>query len=360
MDDISSQRAKKMSRVDGTAKSEKYWMRLYYSFGDAQAMQKQHRSGASAATLFSRGKVTRSFFTSDSHRYITALEQDALLFGVRRYERAGQFDSVQMRYSRPTQSPSELLYNTLRERYSSIGETLRYLPDLFSAHISPVRVWNASIIGAIFFGMFSMTLIYRYLGQQVSAESTAALSASTPVVNELSVGSAPAVLGATMDATSDKDTPSTPLSPADALKKSGDAAFAAEVSDMVKGYPIEVMLPYILKQDRDVASFLIGIGKKESNWGKRVPVLNGRDCYNYWGYRGIRDDMGTGGHTCFNSPEDAVNTVAKRIKTLVQEKKLNTPAKMIVWKCGNSCAGHKPADVRKWISDVDIYYQELK
>ena len=132
------------------------------------------------------------------------------------------------------------------------------------------------------------------------------------------------------------------------------------MTDMVKGYPIEAMLPYILKQDKDVAMFLIGIGKKESNWGKRVPVLDGHDCYNYWGYRGVRDKMGTGGHTCFNSPEDAVNTVAKRIKTLVQEKNLNTPAKMIVWKCGSSCAGHSSEGVRKWISDVDMYVQELK
>ena len=323
---------------------------------------KQHRKGiASSSTLFSRGKRTRSFFTSDSHRYISALEQEAMLAGVRRYERTGHFDSVQVRYSRPVQSASEILYRQLQEKYFGVRETLRFFPDMVASHISPARVWNASIVGAIFFGMFSMTLIYRYLGQQVSAESVASSSAA-PVVNELSINSmSPSVLGATLNTSSMDETAAVnavvTLAP---VKDIAQSQFETEARQMVKGYPIEVMLPYILKQDRDVAMFLIAIGKKESNWGKRVPVLNGQDCYNYWGYRGIRDAMGTGGHTCFSNPEDAVNTVAKRIKTLVQEEQLNTPAKMIVWKCGSSCTGHDPEGVRKWISDVDMYVQKLK
>jgi len=31
----------------------------------------------------------------------------------------------------------------------------------------------------------------------------------------------------------------------------------------------------------------------------------------------------------------------------------------VVWKCGASCAGHDPGGVKKWISDVDYYYQML-
>ena len=133
-----------------------------------------------------------------------------------------------------------------------------------------------------------------------------------------------------------------------------------EIKEMVAGYPIEDMAPYIAKQDKDVAAFLVSIAKKESNWGKRVPVLNGQDCYNYWGYRGKRERMGTGGHTCFDSREDAVNTVAKRLDTLVSEKNLDTPAELIVWKCGNSCAGHSEGSVKKWISDVGFYFQKFK
>ena len=119
------------------------------------------------------------------------------------------------------------------------------------------------------------------------------------------------------------------------------------------------MVPYIAKKDRMVAALIVAIGMKESTWGKHVPVLDGQDCYNYWGYRGIRDRMGTGGHTCFDSPEDAVNTVAKRIEFLVSNEKLNTPAKMVVWKCGYDCSWDNQKAVNKWISDVDLYFKKL-
>lgn len=366
MDDISSRKQNTSARVDGTSPSDKYRMHIHYTFDDAQNMLRRHRSDTASSTLFSHGKRTQAFFTEDSHRYITALERDAMLSGVRRYERSGQFDSVQMRYSRPTRNQSEILYERLVQRYSSLRETLQYLPDMLSAHISPMRVWNASIVGAIFFGMFSMTLIYRYLGQQVSAEGSSAVAGAS-IVNETTIvknDTTPIDMKAQSDETvSSGDVKATQtasiiktLTPEEVSQNK----FNAEVTDMVKGYPIETMLPYILVQDTDVASFLIAIGKKESNWGKRVPVLNGKDCFNYWGYRGIRAKMGSGGHTCFDSPEDAVNTVAKRIKTLVQEKKLNTPAKMIVWKCGSTCAGHSKEGVRKWISDVAMYLPDLE
>lgn len=132
-----------------------------------------------------------------------------------------------------------------------------------------------------------------------------------------------------------------------------------EITNMVKGYPIEAMVPFIVEWDPKVAAFLVSIAKKESAWGKRVPVLNGEDCYNYWGYRGIRDRMGTGGHTCFDSPEDAVDTVGKRINELVIKQNLDTPEKMIVWKCGSTCAGHSNYGVEKWISDVNLYFQKI-
>lgn len=70
--------------------------------------------------------------------------------------------------------------------------------------------------------------------------------------------------------------------------------------------------------------------------------------------------MGTGGHTCFNSRKDAVDTVAKRIDFLVNNKKLNTPAKMVIWKCGSNCkATGGEAAARKWISDVSLYFDKL-
>ena len=57
-----------------------------------------------------------------------------------------------------------------------------------------------------------------------------------------------------------------------------------DVEKMVEGYPIEKMIPYMGTRDRETVAYLVGIAKKESNWGKRVPVTeNGEDCYNYWG-----------------------------------------------------------------------------
>jgi hypothetical protein len=135
--------------------------------------------------------------------------------------------------------------------------------------------------------------------------------------------------------------------------------FEAEVRHMVAGYPIESMLPFIFEKDRITATFLIGIAKKESNWGRRVPVLDGQDCYNYWGFREKRRLMGTGGHTCFNGKKDAVDSVSKRIESLIYDYERNTPEKMIIWKCGYTCAGHSPESVRKWISDVEGYYNAL-
>ncbi|MCA9364355.1 MAG: hypothetical protein KC736_00460 [Candidatus Moranbacteria bacterium] len=131
------------------------------------------------------------------------------------------------------------------------------------------------------------------------------------------------------------------------------------ISRLVDGHPIEVMVPAISRQPSQISAYLVAIAKKESNWGKRHPVLNGRDCYNYWGYRGKRRLMGSGGHTCFNSRKDAVDTVAKRIEWLVLNQDRTTPEDMIIWKCGYSCDGHDPESVRKWISDVSLYFDKL-
>ncbi len=135
--------------------------------------------------------------------------------------------------------------------------------------------------------------------------------------------------------------------------------FEKKAKEMVKGYPIEKMLPYIFNQDIEVASYLIAIAKQESNWGKRKPVLNGKDCYNYWGYRAKREKMGSGGHTCFSSREDAVNTVGKRIHKLVYDYNKKTAKDMIIWKCGKSCSGHSSEGVNRWINTVSTYKKSL-
>jgi len=66
----------------------------------------------------------------------------------------------------------------------------------------------------------------------------------------------------------------------------------------------------------------------------------------------------SGGYTCFASPEDAVETVAKNIEKMVA-KGVRTPAQAISWKCGSSCAGHDAAGVRKWIADVGVNFYKI-
>lgn len=133
-----------------------------------------------------------------------------------------------------------------------------------------------------------------------------------------------------------------------------------KINRVVDGYPIEAMAPYIAERNKLTAAFLVGIAKKESNWGKRIPVdADGADCFNYWGYKGAGSRGVEMGHGCFGSPEEAIGIVGGRLDTLVQEYKFRTSAEMIVWKCGWSCDGHSSQSVKKWISDVGIYFDKV-
>jgi hypothetical protein len=133
-----------------------------------------------------------------------------------------------------------------------------------------------------------------------------------------------------------------------------------DLSILVKGHPIEMMIPYIAKKDRVTAAYLIGIAKKESNWGKRHPALAGQDCYNYWGFRAQRERMGSGGHTCFDSPREAVDVVSRRIAEIIERNDAQSAHDMLVWKCGSDCSvtgGQRDAD--KWALDVDFYAEKI-
>ncbi|HMN19166.1 MAG TPA: hypothetical protein PKA31_01035 [Candidatus Moranbacteria bacterium] len=132
----------------------------------------------------------------------------------------------------------------------------------------------------------------------------------------------------------------------------------AELYRMVGDAPIKEMVPYIARKDRKVAAFIVGIAKKESNWGSASPQKDGQDCYNYWGYKGEGARGSAMGYSCFASAQEGVEVVSKRIADLVSKDR-NTPSRMVVWKCGSSCSGHDPAAVQKWISDVDIYFSRI-
>lgn len=131
-----------------------------------------------------------------------------------------------------------------------------------------------------------------------------------------------------------------------------------EVQALVAGSPMEKMVPYLSQKDEQVASYLVAIAKKESNWGKFSPQKDGRECFNYWGYRG-RENTTRSGYSCFKNPRQAVNVVGERIAKLL-EQEIDTPREMVVWKCGRNCeAAGGQAAAEKWIQDVDYYYRKL-
>ncbi|KKR21936.1 MAG: hypothetical protein UT50_C0002G0027 [Candidatus Moranbacteria bacterium GW2011_GWA2_39_41] len=320
-----------------------------------------------SSTFLSKKGRTEFFYTEDSNRYITPAEFRKIEKGERIARVFNRLDSALSRDFKKTRIYSigqrDIVYVNIKRRYESLGN---YIKDLLNGAVQGVtvaRMWNLSIVGAVIFGMLTMTMIYKYLGQNVSA----AIEDATAVTQ---AEQASALIGYAgdnvVDAKSAQDSSVDDIDTSFVTKlleqaeEKEDGEFEQELREMVRGYPIEVMIPEIVKQNRIVAAFIVAIAKKESAWGKRVPVLDGQDCYNYWGYRGIRDKMGTGGHTCFDSPEDAVATVAKRIGFLVSNKKLTTPDEMVIWKCGSNCAvtGGQAA-ANKWISDVSMYFDKL-
>lgn len=140
----------------------------------------------------------------------------------------------------------------------------------------------------------------------------------------------------------------------------GRASLEKIMREMVVGYPLEAMVPAIAEYDRTIAALIVGIAKKESDWGKNIPLdANGTDCFNYWGYKGAGTRGTAMGYGCFGNPEEAVTAIGERLKTLVALLQGSEPKNMVVWKCGSSCKGHSDASVKKWIADVSLYYDRI-
>lgn len=331
--------------------------------------------------LYSSRGISHNVFTANSKKYFDQSELIKIRRGQSLTYVSGVMDSVTYRYNHRSKDfykytyahRSQLeIYEEIRERYFSLKN---YLGDLitFSVRgVSTARMWNLSIVSALIFGMFLMTMVYRYLGQGAAAKSRnleSSLQKQELVLGEEDVSweekkqmeeEADDLTLELLKSYNEEEAKAEAQKRADEEEREEKKEYEEKIRKMVKGYPIESMVSEIAKKDKAVAAFLVGIAKKESNWGKRVPVLNGEDCYNYWGYRGKRAKMGTGGHTCFDSPKDAVDTVSRRIEFLVKNEKLNNPNKMVVvWKCGYDCSWDDPQNVRKWVSDVDTYFKKL-
>jgi hypothetical protein len=242
----------------------------------------------------------------------------------------------------------------LRRRGELLSRRIQRTFSTLIPRLTPHKAFYFSLVGGVAFGIVSTALLFRFLDSSVLARRE---NLSGTMASAVAIAPAPAETIVTSEPAAAYDPEEDVF--LEYFTEAAEEEYQTKVRELVKDYPIEAMLPYIFEKDRMIAAFLIGIAKKESNWGKRVPVLEGQDCFNYWGYRGVRRMMGTGGHTCFNSRKDAVETVARRIEKLAYSEKLNTPEKMILWKCGFTCAGHSRESVKKWISDVDMYFSDL-
>lgn len=326
---------------------------------------KKHRR---SSVLFSKSKRIENFFTNDSGLYLAQEELQQKRRGEKITKLIARLDSlnfkVSRRYTIDVYEEPVFFQTKVQEKYASFREYALKLAQNPASKISIVKMWNISIVASIIFGMFSMAMIYRYLGQTVSAQIQENKSAvEYQIENQKKDDDKKEVTG-NMNQINDNNSAINVSEIYEILSKENEHSnLEDEIRQMVQGYPIEDMVPYIAAYDRPIAAFIVGIAKKESGWGVHVPVLNGQDCYNYWGYRGIRDRMGTGGHTCFDNPKDAVDTVAKRIEFLVSSKKLETPGEMVgTWKCGSpsncgATGGQAAAD--KWASDISIYFDQL-
>ena len=319
-----------------------------------------------SSVLFSSkfGRV-QNFTTCDSKLYFTQNLLSGVRAGKKLADATGRFDCAMPRVSyfeeskarkyRYIQKPENQIYSEIRERYSTLAQYLKDAATGYTHGVSMVRMWNVSLIGSLIFGMFLMTMIYRYLGQGAKAEEIASAVTTQQLAGGGVLGTQASIVEETQE---ERDAYTAKLLAEVANKKNSE--FEKTLTEMVKGYPIEKMVPEIAKQDRTVAVFLVAIAKKESSWGVHAPVLDGEDCLNYWGFRKKRERMGSGGHTCFDSIEDAVTSVARRIDSLVYDENIDTPEKMVTaWKCGYDCSWDNPVAVQKWVSDVEYYFGKL-
>jgi hypothetical protein len=347
--------------LDGIFKKQKAAAELDYALAKFILRQKN------STVLFSRkhGRV-RDFTTRDSKLYLTQEDLSRVRIGEKIEFVTGRIDSIAARKAKTfhyvfERKKEDRLYLELKERYAS---SLTYVKDLFSGYthgVSLTRAWNLSLVGSLIFGMFLMTMIYRYLGPGALADIEEA-KIQTELAQITQKQEEERVLGESIaKAQADKK------AEVEAEKKQAQDAilakqqeFERKIRGLVQGHPIEKMSPYIAKEEPLVAAMFIAIAKKESSWGERVPVNGGEDCYNYVGFRLKTEEMGSDGHSCFSSPKEGFEVTVKRIKALIYKEGMTTAEKMVKpWKCGYDCSWDNPSAVRKWVSDVDYYLDKV-
>jgi hypothetical protein len=324
-----------------------------------------------SSVLFSKkyGQV-RSFTTRDSGLYFSQQELLKVRQGAKIDFTTGRLDCAFSRQKEKTclifsRKKEDKLYLDLKERYSNLGLFFKDVLKNYTNGVSMLRMWNLSLIGSLIFGMFLMTMIYRYLGPGARA-AVEESRIQNEMVELAKKQEAEKVLGESI-AKAQADRESQIKASVEIEKKQAEEAifkqqkeFELKIRELVKGYPIEKMAPYIAKEDPLVAAFFIAIAKKESSWGEHVPVSGGADCYNYVGFRLKTKEMGSGGHSCFSSPKEGFEVTVKRIKSLIYNEDMTTAKKMVnPWKCGYDCSWDSKEAVQKWVSDVDYYLKQV-
>ncbi|MFA5986923.1 MAG: hypothetical protein WC819_06275 [Parcubacteria group bacterium] len=386
------------------------------------------KSHHNISALLLRGERTSFFVTEDSGRYISPLAYQKQEQHYERINAVMRFDSVHVRYQK-RHIVGEMYTKHVAMQTSQIFDAVSNYRAALRITMSPVRMYQVSIGGAMILGMVSMSMIYQNLGPsafaeglenamnknddtkevvrvienvddnegsdgksdvkedikkqqketesdkkqddgsgQAEIEDTDTQKAESVIMADI-VPKNTEISGAEDQKVDEKKDESTKKSVDSAVKKEESAenqntqgkTFEELAYEVTEGHPIQKMLPYILEQDPEVAKYFIAISKQESGFGERVPLLNGQDCYNYLGYRGRRKLMGTGQHTCFNSRKDAVETICKRLHTLIYDNDQDTARELVgTWKCGSKdCAGHSKESVDRWVSTVGSTYDQL-
>jgi hypothetical protein len=127
-----------------------------------------------SSVLFSPDGRTESFFTSDSKLYYTPEELRALRRGARIIRMARSLDGLAKRAFGQDEvrliAKESFISKILKEKYLDLRNRLEYLARDSVNGMSFARMYNATIVGSVVFGMLLMTMIYRNLGQGVSAK----------------------------------------------------------------------------------------------------------------------------------------------------------------------------------------------
>lgn len=343
---------------------------LFQTSQDAQKKIKQIKNSTSGETLF-YSPTKREFFIDGVKKKMLSPEKRVSIkrgcWSGLKVKKLELVDAIEpKRFFQKTVADQKLQFSYSQEKYQpSVWERISPKIPPLSKHLSAFD-WDSSFLHTKSFAsglavlLIATFMSMAYISNRTSAQIAEQVTQMQSQTNQKMLGLQTSLLAAKEqenNSSFDENLNKFVMETLKTFTSLRQEEFTAQVQKMLAGSPMEKMTPYIVQQDRTVAAFLIGIAKKESNWGQRVPVLNGQDCFNYWGYRGIRDRMGTGGHTCFDSPEDAVDTVAGRIQELVKAD-IDTPKEMVLWKCGSAC--HQDGNASQWINDVSLYFNKVE